>query len=551
MPATLATSSSSLPEGPPINTYLGRYNGAEMNGSPNTRTLNKSKRRAAQQIYTSMEPSMDSGPLSATVTATATEGNGTTHKRSLSHDLYGNGFALQVNEKLPISDDIEVASPFHGTADDKAFNKPSQYSRNSFIDSTISRFLSRPETPSLSTRHTEPDTRTWSLPSLSRHFHISLSDNFKFIILCLMWYSSSAFTNNIGKQILMQFRYPVTLTYVQFGLVALSSFILTRATGISQIRKPDLAIIKTVLPLAGFQIVGHVFSSVAISRVPVSLVHTIKALSPLFTVLLYRFLFQVHYASEVYISLLPLTLGVILACSFTFTTNVLGLLCALGSCLVFVLQNVFSKKLLFKDSGMHSRRADKLDKMNLLFYSSLLAFVLMTPVWLTSDGYVIVGSVFSGQPPPQGSLSTSVLIAFLLNGTMHFGQNWCAFTTLSLTSPVTYSIASLVKRIFVIVASIIWFGQQVSLVQTIGILLTFIGLWMYQSAKQDVDRGESKVREKALGGTLPTSQDRPSFDAASTNFGWNDFSRQVQRIGSSIFSRIKRQPTPDLGVKSL
>lgn len=276
MPATLATSSSSLPEGPPINTYLGRYNGAEMNGSPNTRTLNKSKRRAAQQIYTSMEPSMDSGPLSATVTATATEGNGTTHKRSLSHDLYGNGFALQVNEKLPISDDIEVASPFHGTADDKAFNKPSQYSRNSFIDSTISRFLSRPETPSLSTRHTEPDTRTWSLPSLSRHFHISLSDNFKFIILCLMWYSSSAFTNNIGKQILMQFRYPVTLTYVQFGLVALSSFILTRATGISQIRKPDLAIIKTVLPLAGFQIVGHVFSSVAISRVPVSLVHTIK-----------------------------------------------------------------------------------------------------------------------------------------------------------------------------------------------------------------------------------------------------------------------------------
>jgi drug/metabolite transporter (DMT)-like permease len=246
-------------------------------------------------------------------------------------------------------------------------------------------------------------------------------------------------------------------------------------------------------------------------------------------------------------------LGVILACSFTFTTNVLGLLCALGSCLVFVLQNVFSKKLLFQDSGMHSRRADKLDKLNLLFYSSLLAFVLMTPLWLTSDGYVILASLFGGQAPPQGSLSSSVLIGFLLNGIMHFGQNWCAFTTLSLTSPVTYSIASLVKRIFVIVASIIWFGQQVSFIQTFGILLTFIGLWMYQSAKQDVDRGESKVREKSLGGTLPTSQmdRRSSYDANTTNFGWNDFNRQVQRVGRSIFSRIKRQPTPDLGVKSL
>ena len=135
---------------------------------------------------------------------------------------------------------------------------------------------------------------------------------------------------------------------------------------------------------------------------------------------------------------------------------------------------------------------------------------------------------------------------------MHFGQNWCAFTTLSLTSPVTYSIASLVKRIFVIVASILWFGQQVSFVQTIGILLTFIGLWMYQSAKQDVDRGESKIREKSLGGTLPTSQiERPAFDTNTSNFGWNDLSRSVQGFGGSMFSRIKRQPTPDLGVKSL
>lgn len=73
-----------------------------------------------------------------------------------------------------------------------------------------------------------------------------------------------------------------------------------------------------------------------------------------------------------------------------------------------------------------------------------------------------------------------------------------------MTSPVTYSIASLVKRIFVIVMSIIWFGQVVSFAQWIGILLTFVGLWMYQSAKRDVDRGESRIREKSLD-VLPTS----------------------------------------------
>jgi hypothetical protein len=36
-----------------------------------------------------------------------------------------------------------------------------------------------------------------------------------FVIVCLMWYMSSAITNNIGKEILVEFRFPVTLTFVQ------------------------------------------------------------------------------------------------------------------------------------------------------------------------------------------------------------------------------------------------------------------------------------------------------------------------------------------------
>ena len=47
---------------------------------------------------------------------------------------------------------------------------------------------------------------------------------------------------------------------------------------------------------------------------------------------------------------------------------------------------------------------------------------------------------------------------------------------LALVSPVTYSIAGLCKRIFVIVVAIIWFGQKVSFLQCTGIVLTFVGL---------------------------------------------------------------------------
>ncbi|KAI8072338.1 triose-phosphate transporter family-domain-containing protein [Gongronella butleri] len=312
-----------------------------------------------------------------------------------------------------------------------------------------------------------------------------------------MWYIASSMTNNTGKQILNAFRFPVTLTFVQFGLVALCCFVTARVFGATHIRQPTIDIARTIVPLAVFLIVGHVFSSIAISRIPVSLVHTIKALAPLFTVMLYRFLFGVHYTSDVYVSLLPLTLGVVLACSFTFSNNVTGLSCALGSCLVFVTQNIFSKKILFKEAKLGDRNPNKLDKMNVLFYSSSISFFLMIPMWLYSEGHVLFSDAIDTSAAAAvaatngNSVSTARLVYyFILNGTMNFGQNWFAFTTLSLTSPVTYSILSLLKRIFVITVSILWFGQQVSWTQSFGILLTFFGLWLYQRAKHDVDRSE-------------------------------------------------------------
>jgi hypothetical protein len=44
----------------------------------------------------------------------------------------------------------------------------------------------------------------------------------------------------------------------------------------SKLRQPSIAILKNTLPMGMFQVGGHIFSSIAISRIPVSTVHTIK-----------------------------------------------------------------------------------------------------------------------------------------------------------------------------------------------------------------------------------------------------------------------------------
>ena len=99
----------------------------------------------------------------------------------------------------------------------------------------------------------------------------------RFVLLCSLWYASSALSSNTGKAIMNQFRYPVTLTFVQFGFVAAYCLLfMSPIIRFSRLRRPTKAILRDTLPMGCFQVGGHIFSSMAISRIPVSTTHTIK-----------------------------------------------------------------------------------------------------------------------------------------------------------------------------------------------------------------------------------------------------------------------------------
>ncbi|KAI0316018.1 triose-phosphate transporter family-domain-containing protein [Amylostereum chailletii] len=377
-----------------------------------------------------------------------------------------------------------------------------------------------------------------SLPSLPpAHIPLDLPNpaTVRFVLLCALWYSSSALSSNTGKSILIQFRYPITLTFVQFAFVAAYCLLfMSPLVPFSRLRRPTRQILRDTLPMGLFQVGGHIFSSMAMSRIPVSTVHTIKALSPLFTVAAYALMFGVRYSAKTYISLLPLTFGVMLACSFDVSaSNGIGLLCAFGSALVFVSSNIFFKKIMPTSANASqppSAPAQKLDKLNLLFYSSGMAFLFMIPIWASTDLPLFLAATpdHISHPAHGHSAPHSTAFYMLMNGTVHFAQNIIAFVILASVSPVTYSIASLIKRVAVICIAIVWFAQRVHPVQAAGIALTFVGLWMYNGAKGDVERGEKKRRgvEARREGVLPlTGKDAyaspppPTLDELNLNFG--------------------------------
>ncbi|KAK1779406.1 triose-phosphate transporter family-domain-containing protein [Copromyces sp. CBS 386.78] len=344
--------------------------------------------------------------------------------------------------------------------------------------------------------------------------------SYKLIGLCMMWYWSSALTNTSSKSILTTFDKPATLTLIQFAFVCsycliaswLASTFPKLRTAVPAlkhpIRKPTRDVIVTTLPLAAFQIFGHLLSSSATSKIPVSLVHTIKGLSPLFTVLAYRLIFDIRYPRATYYSLVPLTVGVMLACSGKHSFGegqFLGILYALLATIIFVTQNIFSKRLFNEaaraeqeDGHTNGHRSKKLDKLNLLCYSSGMAFILTCPIWLWSEGFSIIGDfLWDGSvdltKTPNSFDHGRLTIEFIFNGTFHFGQNILAFVLLSMVSPVTYSVASLLKRVFVISIAIIWFRSPTTNVQAVGIALTFLGLYLYDRS-QEKNKADQRAR---------------------------------------------------------
>ncbi|KAJ6107919.1 hypothetical protein N7523_009242 [Penicillium sp. IBT 18751x] len=352
--------------------------------------------------------------------------------------------------------------------------------------------------------------------------------SYRLIGLCLVWYFTSALTNTSSKSILNALPMPITLTIIQFAFVSIWCLLLVYLSTVIPwlrqsvpilnhgIRYPSRDVISTALPLAVFQLAGHILSSMATSKIPVSLVHTIKGLSPLFTVLAYRVLFRIRYARATYLSLIPLTLGVMLACSTGASTNLFGILCAFFAAIVFVSQNIFSKKLFNEaersetDASRPTRR--KLDKLNLLCYCSGLAFFLTLPIWFVSEGYPLVADLIKdgviSLSEKQDSLDHGALvIEFIFNGVSHFAQNILAFVLLSMVSPVSYSVASLVKRVFVIVVAIVWFGSSTTPIQAFGIGLTFLGLYLYDRNSHDdvADKRANADHFRARQSILPTN----------------------------------------------
>jgi len=289
------------------------------------------------------------------------------------------------------------------------------------------------------------------------------------VVVC--WYTFSSISNNVSKSIFHIFHYPVSLALWQFLFIVIGASILFVFKLHAFHHKPLREALTRVSPLAVGHIVAHLLTLISLGNVPVSFTHTIKATSPIFAVILTRVVLGEKHPIVLVLTLLPIILGVSLSTMHEINFNMLGFVTAICSTFVFSCQNVYSKKL-FRDY--------RIDHILLLLYASLLAFIGLLPIWFYWEGY---GFLTNGIEIEDKTLLIQLL---LTNGFSHFMQNIMAFTALTLISPISYTIFNTLKRIFVIVTSVLYFGNTITLINGLGILMAISGMGLYNKVKLDI-----------------------------------------------------------------
>ncbi|KFK27093.1 hypothetical protein AALP_AA8G333200 [Arabis alpina] len=284
------------------------------------------------------------------------------------------------------------------------------------------------------------------------------------------WWALNVVFNIYNKKVLNAYPYPwltSTLSLAAGSLMMLISW----AVGIVETPKTDFDFWKTLFPVAVAHTIGHVAATVSMSKVAVSFTHIIKSGEPAFSVLVSRFLLGETFPTSVYLSLIPIIGGCALSALTELNFNMIGFMGAMISNLAFVFRNIFSKK------GMKGK---SVSGMNYYACLSMLSLLILTPFAIAVEGPQMWVEGYHKALSDIGPQFVGWVVA---QSVFYHLYNQVSYMSLDQISPLTFSVGNTMKRISVIVSSIIIFRTPVQPVNALGAAIAILGTFLYSQAK--------------------------------------------------------------------
>ena len=350
--------------------------------------------------------------------------------------------------------------------------------------------------------------------------------------LLLVWYGTSAVTSITTKEILRSFPFPITLAVLQQLVAAAGGVVAYRASIASTCARGKIcedssdssarARAVTVLPVAAVMVGSLVTYRWSLMSVSVKFVHTVKTLGPVFTILFSRVMLKERLSASRSASVVPVMVGVAITSITEAEFALVGFLAALTSTVCQALQAVLTKTLLeegvvrraqysprarsaqfVRNSCAILRRrrthASQVRKAELFYVAAVFAFVLLLPLFFFLDAWRLT---------PLDRRTAGVL---LLNCACSWLNQYTGLSVLdAMSSPLSHSLANVMKRAAVITVAMLLAQKPVTLLHLFGVGLSVFGAFVYQQLAA-WRRSASYERLPLIGEGSP----QPSFEAGA------------------------------------
>ncbi|GLT60625.1 hypothetical protein SLA2020_333830 [Shorea laevis] len=172
-----------------------------------------------------------------------------------------------------------------------------------------------------------------------------------------------------------------------------------------------------------------------------------------------------------YVTLIPVVAGVIIASGAEPSFNLFGFVMCVSATAARAFKSVLQAILL-------SSEQEKLNSMNLLMYMAPIALAILLPATLLTEGNVL------GVTVALARKDVKIVYYLLFNSSLAYLVNLTNFLVTKHTSALTLQVLGNAKGAVAVVVSILIFRNPVSFVGMLGYSLTVLGVVLYSESKQ-------------------------------------------------------------------
>jgi solute carrier family 35 protein E1 len=249
-----------------------------------------------------------------------------------------------------------------------------------------------------------------------------------------------------------------------------------------------------LLPMALAHTLTHVGAVVSLGAGAVSFTHIVKAAEPagkhnlsiIHTFIYYITSYFIVSAGlsalflrsflpwQVSLSLVPVMGGVVIASMTELSFSWTSFIAAMVSNVASASRGIIGKINMGKSQGQN------MDATNLYAVMTVLSTAMLLPVSLALEWQNIVPTL--QKMSMTGKLNTLMIETFL-SAFFYYSYNEVAFLTLDQVAPVTHALGNTIKRVVIILTSVIVFGTTMTTQGAIGSAIAIGGVLLYSLAK--------------------------------------------------------------------